>query len=134
MEYFSYLMGADGITDDELLSLGVEITEGTESGSRLLKVPDGALEQYIELLKAKLDKGFWNEIVGADKIVFVFRFKDGRTKEFVLSSDNEEEIGTLCSEFNGDSPEKTINVYKYISNNDFYHDFMMEHYADMINR
>lgn len=30
--------------------------------------------------------------------------------------------------------EKTANVYKYISDNKFYHDFMMEHYADLINR
>ena len=125
-------MGGEDITDDELMSLGIEVAGKFES--RMLKIPEQSLGQYVELIKTKLTKGFWNEIVGPKDILFVFRFNDGHTEEFILSPDNEQQIDRLCAEFNDELPEKTINVYKYISNNDFYHNFMTEHYADMINR
>ena len=127
-------MGADEITDGELVSIGIDIARKTESGSRMLKIPDQSLEQYIELLKSKLTKCFWNEIVGPKEILFIFRFDDGHTKEYSLSPDNEQQIDKLCAEFNDEPPEKTANVYKYISDNEFYHKFMVEHYSDMINR
>lgn len=105
-------MGADKIQDKELKVLNIEIVETTESGSRKLKIPKEHLSEYIELKKNKLAEGFWNEIVGADEILFIFKFKDGSVKEYKLSPDNESEI----------------------SENDFYHDFMLEHYPRLINR
>lgn len=81
-----------------------------------------------------MTNGFWNEIVGEKEIIFVFKFKDGSVKEYELSLEIEKEVSILCSEFTGEPLDKTANVYKYISGNKFYHDFMMEHYADMINR
>jgi hypothetical protein len=92
------------------------------------------LSPYIELIKAKLDDGFWNEIVGATEIIFIFKFRDGSIKKYRLSPENEREINDLCIKFNNEPPDLTPNVYKYISDNKFYHDFMMENYADMINR
>ena len=130
----SYLMGAEDIQDTELEGLGVEIKDRKTDGNRMLVVPDEKLTQYIKLIKAKLTNGFWNEIVGEKDIIFIFKFKDGHIEEYKLSPDNEREIDKLCSEFNNEPPDKTANVYKYISDNKFYHDFMMEHYADMINR
>ena len=127
-------MGGENITDDNLASLGVETVGKTESDSRKLKIPKESLEKYIELAKTKLTKGFWNEIVGPEEILFIFRFKDGHIEEYILSLENEAQISKLCTQFNNDPPEKTANVYKYITNNDFYHDFMLEHYANMINR
>lgn len=127
-------MGGSDIQDGGLTSLGVEIVEKDSDGDRKLKIPAENLPQYINLIKTKLTPGFWNEIIGADKITFVFKSKDGTSKEYELSPENEKEISQLCSQFNGDSLEKTANVYKYVSGNDFYHDFMLEHYSDMINR
>jgi hypothetical protein len=127
-------MGAEDITDNELENLGVEIVDRTDSESRKLRIPEAALTGYVDLIKAKLTKGFWNEIVGPEKILFIFRFKDGHTEEYALSPENEQELDKLCAEFNDEPAEKTANVYKYISDNDFYHDFMMEHYAELINR
>lgn len=132
--YLSYLMGADYIQDKELEDLDIKIEGKTSDNSRLLKVPEEKLAQYIELIKAKLTNGFWNEIVGAKEIIFIFKFKDGSIKEYKLSSDNEKEIDKLCAEFNNEPPDKTANVYRYISDNKFYHDFMMKHWADMISR
>lgn len=130
----SYLMGADEITDQELKDLGVKIVDRTPDGDRLLKVSDKELAKYAELIKTKLANGFWNEIIGAKEIIFIFKFKDGSVKEYKLSPDNEQEIDRLCAEFNNESSDKTANVYKSISENKFYHDFMTEHYSDMINR
>ena len=132
--YLSYLMGADNITNGDITALSIEIVEIKKDGDRTLKIPENKLSLYIELIKTKLDKGFWNEIVGAKEIIFIFKFKDGSIKEYRLSPANEEEVDKLCTEFNHEPPEKTLNVYKYISDNKFYHDFMLEHFADLINR
>lgn len=132
--YLSYLMGAEAIQDQELEALNIDITSKTESGSRLLKIPQESLFPYIEHIKAKLNKGFWNEIIGSEEILFIFKLSDGTIKEYKLSSLNEAEIDQLCAELNNEPPDKTANVYKYISKNDFYHDFMLKHYSDQINR
>lgn len=132
--YLSYLMGAEDIKDNDLTGLGISIEETKSDGDRCLKISLDKLPQYIQFVKDKLDNGFWNEIVGEQEVIFIFKFKDGSTKEYRLSSENEQEIDKLCAEFNNEPPEKTANVYKYISDNKFYHDFMMEHYADLINR
>lgn len=132
--YISYLMGAENITDNELLDLGVEIVETKNDGDRALKISETKLPAYIELIKTKLTNGFWNEVVGEEKIIFIFKLKDGSVKEYVLSEDNESEISKLCSDFTGEPAEKTSNVYKYISGNAFYRECMMEHYSSLIAR
>ena len=134
MEYrLSYLMGAEQITDVELSDLGITIV-GKGGHSRMLKIPEEAVTGYIELIRAKLTNGFWNEIIGVNEILFIFKLSDGAIKEYTLSPANEREIDKLCAELNNEPPGKTGNVYKYISENDFYHDFMLEHYADLISR
>lgn len=132
--YLSYLMGAEKIEDNELEILGINIEEKDTDGDRSIKIPEEKLSQYIELVKTKMTNGFWNEIIGEKEILFLFKFKDGSIKEYELSPENEQEIDKLCAEFNNEPPEKTANVYKYISDNKFYHDFMIEHYSDMISR
>lgn len=132
--YLSYLMGAENISDDEITSLDISIEEKYQDGIRTLKIPEGKLLQYIGLIKARLSEGFWNEIIGAGEILFIFKFKDGSTKEYKLSPENEQEIDKLCAKFNNEPADKTANVYKYISDNKFYHDFMVEHYSNLINR
>lgn len=127
-------MGARNIKDRDLVDLGINIEETKPDGDRCLKIPADKLSQYIQFIKEKLDNGFWNEIVGEREVIFIFKFKDGATEEYRLSPENEQEIDKLCAEFNNEPSEKTTNVYKYISDNKFYHDFMMEHYADLINR
>ena len=66
--------------------------------------------------------------------MFVFKFKDEAIKEFKLTEETEAEIDKLCAQFANESPDKTANVYKYLSENEFYHDFMLENYSDQINR
>jgi len=127
-------MGANQIENQDLTDLGISIEKTMVDGDRTLKIPEEKLSQYIELIKAKLDSGFWNEVIGAEEIIFIFQFKNGSNKEYRLSAENEQEIDKLCAEFNNEPTDKTANVYKYISDNKFYHNFMLEHYADLINR
>jgi len=133
MHYLSYLMGTS-VQDSDLEALNIEIIEKDSDGDRSLKIPANNLDAYLSLLKTGLNPGFWNEVVGEKEIIFVFKFKDGTLKEFKLSPENEKEISEFCTQFNNDPIEKTSNVYKYISANKFYHDFIIEHYADLINR
>lgn len=127
-------MGAEKIGDKDITDLDISIEEKMADGDRTLKIPEDSLSQYIELIKAKLDNGFWNEVIGEKEIIFIFKFKNGSAKEYRLSPENEREIDKLCAEFNNEPEDKIANVYKYISDNKFYHDFMMRHYADLINR
>ena len=83
--YLSYLMGAERIEDKELEDLSVKIKNKDSDGDRSIKIPEDRLSQYIELIKNKLTNGFWNEIIGAKEIIFIFKFKDGSIKEFKLS-------------------------------------------------
>lgn len=131
--YLSYLMGAKDIQDKALEDLNIEIA-GRDGEDRMLKIPQQNIPQYIELIKAKLTPGFWNEVVGEKEIIFIFKFKDGTIKEFTLSPENEPEVDKLCAEFANESPDKTANVYKFISENEFYRDFMQKHYSSLINR
>ena len=133
-DHLSYLMGVKNLSDRQLKEVGVKIESKNTDGDRTIKVPEEKLSGYIEIVKDSLNPGFWNEIIGAKKIVFIFKFKDGVIREYKLSPNNEKEISKLCTQFNNDPIEKTANVYKYISENKFYHDFMVEHYSDLINR
>jgi len=132
--YLSYLMGAYQISDQELATLSIEIVGKTDSGSRKLKITSESIEQYKNLIREKMTPGFWNEFLDENGIQFIFKFENGDIKEYMLSLENEQEIDGLCAKLNNEPPEKTANVYKYISENDFYHDFMVEHYKEMIER
>lgn len=132
--YLSYLMGAGEITNQDLTDLGIEIVGKTESGNRKLKIPSESIEEYKNLIRIKMDPGFWNEFLDEYGIYFIFKFENGDIKDYILSPENEQEIDNLCAKFNNEPPEKTANVYKYISENDFYRDFMWKHYREMIER
>lgn len=128
--YLSYLMGAAQISDDELKAVGAEIVGRSASGSRRLHIPTGKLGEYEKLVAAKLDPGFWNDIVGEEEILFIFKFKDGEVKRLMFSEENRTHIARLCSEFNGDPIELTSDTLNYLSGNDFYAERISKHFSD----
>ncbi|MBI4032718.1 hypothetical protein HY374_03370 [Candidatus Berkelbacteria bacterium] len=132
--YLSYLMGAEQIEDQELEALGVTIVGHAGHGNRKLKIPSQRVDDYRILIKEKMTPGFWNEFLDERAIHFIFKLKDHTVKEFTLSPDNEREIDTLCAQLNNEPPDKTANVYRYIADNDFYHDFMTKHYQALVER
>ena len=125
--YLSYLMGAPEIEDEELMELGIIIAGVSDSGSRKLQIPDDSLKKYEELIRLKMNKGFWNDIVGTTKIIFIFKIED-QVIEMTLTEGNRTEIAKLCSELNGDPIENTSQIFQYLDGNDFYSGFLRQHY------
>lgn len=70
-------MGAGKILDQDLTNFGIEIVEKTDSGSRKIKIPSEKIEAYKDLLKEKMEAGFWNEFLDENAIHFIFKFKNG---------------------------------------------------------
>ena len=115
-------MGAKNITDTDLTDLNIEILRDNDPEVRKLIVPAESIEKYKELIRSKLDAGYWNEFVGDDQIYFIFKMADGEVKEFPYSKDSRMQIAQLCTQLNKDPIEKTSNVLDYLSENSFYTD------------
>jgi len=124
-EYLSFLMGAPAISDQALSRLGIEIVERFGSGIRGLLIPGANLQAYRDLVRNKIEPGFWNDIVGRTEIFFLFKLSDGTFKELTYSVENREEIGLLCTELNKDPIEKTSDVPRYLAENPFYRQLMV---------
>lgn len=119
-DYLSFLMGADAISDRELTELGAKILKGANTPFRGLLVPGGSLPAYKALVREKLAPGFWNDILGRQEILFIFKLKDGSVRELVLSDATRPEIARLCSSLNNDPIEKTSDMPLYLAGNPFY--------------
>lgn len=126
----SYLMGAPGISDRKLKSLGVKIIGTTPVGNRKLEIPASSLEKFEKLVALKMNPGFWCDILGQDEIIFIFKSRDEEIQRFVLSDDNQAEIAKLCSEFSRDPLEKTSDILGYLAGNEFYGEFIEKYYLE----
>ncbi len=124
-EYLSLLMGAPGISDVDLESLGIEILQRFGSEVRGLRVPGACVDGYRQLVRRRMSSGFWNDLVGRDAICFLFKLADGTVKEFTLSEANKDEIAALCAALNGDPIEKTGDIPRYFASHPFYRDAMV---------
>ena len=128
-EYISLLMGAPTLTEAELRDVGVTILERFRPDLLGLLVGRDCIQRYKELVRERLEPGFWNDLVSPDEILFVFKLADGTVKEFTLSEQNREEISRICSELNGDPLEKTSDLPRYFAANPFYRDVMVACYG-----
>ena len=120
----SYLMGGEDILDSDLKKLGIKILEITKEAYRKLEIPENKIKDYEKLIIDKMTPGFWNEYIARD-IVFIFKFKDGKIKRFILDKNNEEEIDRLGEEFNGRIWRKKSSVWKWLAKNDTYTDLIV---------
>ncbi len=123
-EYLSFLMGADGITDGELCDLGVKILSGAGTPFRGLLIPEERLSAYRTLIREKLTPGYWNDILGRQEILFVFKLEDGTIRELTLSEANRVEIAHLCSSLNKEPIEETSDMPRYLAANPFYRELV----------
>lgn len=122
-------MGASGISRHELYELGIEIVEETAGGVRFLRIPGARIDAYRELVREKLEAGFWNEVVSRGEIAFVFKLADGTVRELRDSTETRSEIARLCSLLNDDPIEKTRDLLRYVASHPFYRDAMAEWYG-----
>ena len=124
--YKSFLMGAKDITDSDLTNLNIEIISDENPEISKLIIPSESIEEYKELIRQKLDSGFWNDFVGEDLIYFIFKMPDGEITEYSYSEDDRLEIATLCTKLNNDPIEKTSNLLDYLAENEFYTDVVKD--------
>ncbi len=129
-EYLSVLMGADAIADDELSHLGINVLQGAGSPFRRLLIPGKSLAAYRTLVRQKITPGFWNDIVGRQDVLFIFKLADGTIRELALSEATRSEIAQLCSALNQDPIEKTSDMPRYLSGNPFYRELIDAFHAD----
>lgn len=122
--YKSYLMGASKITDSDLTNLNIEIIKDSDPAIRKLTIPSESIEKYKELIRQKLDLGYWNDFVGDDQIYFIFKMPDGEVIEHTYSGDDRLKIAKLCTKLNNDPIEKTSNLLDYLAENEFYTDIV----------
>ena len=124
-EYISFLMGSAAISDEELVDLGIEVVRGAGSPFRGLLIPGSSLDAYKALVREKLTPGFWNDILGRQEILFVFKLADGTLEEFIYSEANRERIASLCTSLNGDPIETTSDLLRYLAGNPFYRELLV---------
>lgn len=109
---YSYVMGVNNI--DELKKDNFKIISLKDDYGVIFD--DNKAELFEKYICATLENGFWNEYLGKDK-VFIFKFKDGETKKYVLNNDNEKEILKLCCEF---AECEFESIDKMLRDNEFY--------------
>jgi len=130
-EYISLLMGAPTVTEAELEEAGVRVLERFGPNLLGLLVGPGAdrVERYKQLVRERLEPGFWSDLVSQDEIVFVFKLADGTIEELTLTDENRGQISLLCSELNGDPLEQTSDLPRYFAANPFYRPVMVACYG-----
>ncbi len=117
----SYLMGGEDITDKELIDLNINIVEKTKEGYRKLEIPMQYLDKFEKLVENKMTPGYWNEYI-SDKIIFIFKDKNGNIERIELKDDTEQKIDKLAAEYNGQplrEGEET-SVWSWLAENDWY--------------
>jgi hypothetical protein len=123
-QYLSFLMGVDAITDDNLTDIGVKVLKKHGAAAREVLAPSASLASYRTLVRDRLIPGFWNEIVGAREILFIFKLADSTVVELALSESTAPQIAQLCSSLNGDPLAKTSDVLGYLAENSLYRDLI----------
>lgn len=124
-EYLSFLMGGAAISDDQLERLGIRIVQGAGSAFRSLLIPGASLRAYRTLVRERITPGFWNDIIGREEILFVFKLPDGRVEELAYSEASGAQIAALCTALNDDPIEETSDLPRYLAGNSFYHESMV---------
>lgn len=109
---YSYVMGINNIEALKQENLKIK-SFGNNYG---VIFDDNKIELFEKYICETLENGFWNEYLGKDK-VFIFKFKNGEIKKYVLNNDNEKEILKLCCEF---AECEFESIEKMLRDNRFY--------------
>jgi len=112
---FSFVMGFD----DNILELkkkGFNIEKDDEY--YLVSFSKNKSNIFEEFVIKNMQLGFWNEYIG-EEIVFIFKYKDGKTEKYILDEENHDLILKLCCEF---ADAKFTSIKDMLLDNDFYKD------------
>ena len=109
---YSYVMGVNNIKQLEQEGFSIEKI-GNSYG---ITFNDDKRTNFEEYIIDNLNPGFWNEYLGKEK-VFIFKFKNGEVKKYILNNENEKEILELCNKFANFEFE---SINKMLKDNSFY--------------
>ncbi len=109
---YSYILGIEDLHELEENGFDVQLV-GNHYG---VTFSDDKIELFEDFICKNLEKGFWNEYLGKDK-VFIFKFEDGEIKKYILNKINEDEILLFCREFANYNFE---SIAKMLRDNEFY--------------
>lgn len=109
---YSYVMGIQNI--NELKENGFNIESNEKN--YMITFSDDKIVIFENFIIENLENGFWNEYLGKN-IVFIFKFKDGSVKKYILDEYNEKEILNLCCNF---AECKFSSIMNMLKSNKFY--------------
>ena len=111
---YSYAMG---VSKDiyKLKGYGFIIKE--DDGDYMVSFSENKSYLWEEFICRELKSGFWNEYIGDNKIVFIFKFENGEIKKYIFDDSNNTEILNLCCEF---ANTKFGSIKEMILGNKFY--------------
>ena len=130
---YSFLMGREKISEDDLKRINIKIVEKTKDGFLKILIPNENIDEYKNLVREKMSCGFWNEFSTKNNFYFIFKHQDGKIEEFELNKDTNDIIDNYGMTFNNEEPNKTPeNVYSWLAKNDFYKDLLI-HTSEGVN-
>ena len=130
---YSFLMGREKISEDDLKRINIKIVEKTKDGFLKILIPNENIDEYKNLVREKMSCGFWNEFSTKNNFYFIFKHQDGKIEEFELNKDTNDIIDNYGMTFNDEEPNKTPeNVYSWLAKNDFYKDLLI-HTSEGVN-
>ena len=123
---YSFVMGAEKLTQDNFEKIGVKMIEKTKDGYFKVKIPFDKIEKYKNLIKEKMTSGFWNEFSTKNSFYFIFKHRDGKIEELELNKDTNDIIDKYGMTFNDEKPKKEAeNVYGWLAENQFYREILI---------
>ena len=96
--YRSYVMGQKNITSDDIETIGGTVHEITAQGHLCVTFPASSDDAFEQLIKDKMEPGFWNEYVG-EKVVFIFKSDTDGLLRTEWDNNNELDILRLCEDY-----------------------------------
>ena len=117
----SYIMGQQNITEDDIFEIGGTVDNRTEAGHLCVEFPVSKADDFERLITDNMETGFWNEYLTNEKVVFIFKHKDGYIERFEFNDSNASQICALGNKFNNlPEPAPNETPWQWLANNSWY--------------
>jgi len=115
----SVLMGFDNIHSEELVSLGIKEVWPADKNHKYIEIPENFLPAFEKLIREKMTPGFWNEYITHQRVIFLFKDKNGLVERLELTPETDNKINRLSAIYN-DEPGPEGSVWDWLPNVPFY--------------
>ena len=115
----SVLMGFDNIHSEELVSLGIKEVWPADKNHKYIEIPENSLPAFEKLIREKMTPGFWNEYITHQRVIFIFKDKNGLVERLELTPGTDNKINRLSAIYNNE-PEPKGSVWNWLPDVPFY--------------